>query len=253
MNRGKPAASKPNLRRPAKEAPSTRARTQLKRKAPEGDLNSIERDKVKVGLVSRFAGFYQGRPSEFVSEIQSKKEDLSHRWLDCQVRGSPDLALQEWVRRNRLPSVNPVLQLHVCAPARVPEVGIEDMFHGKEWPPAQDLDCKGNLLEVFRPRSSMSRVVRLGSGHGIRGVRLREERDRGREEDKKERARILRKRRRREGEKRGRRKKRRKQVKDMVNKSRWDWKGSSLDPAFKPPRIRLGKKRHSSASEGTAS
>ena len=104
MNRGQPAASKPNLRRPAKEAPSTRARTQPKRKArpraakknplescPEGDLNSIEWDRLKVGLVGRFAGSYQGRPSEFVGEIQSKKEDSSHRWLDCQVWGSPDL------------------------------------------------------------------------------------------------------------------------------------------------------------------
>ena len=266
--RKRPGAARAVLKRPAADLP--RGAEQTKRQSVprnkdvlEGEVSQLPWDLFKVGVVGRFCGTYQGQTSDFVGEIKSREEDSSDKWLRCKPWGSPSSSVSEWVKKEKTKGRLGLLKVQICRQSCVPEVGIEGLFHCKEVKlPAEDLEWKSNLLErggdtVLPGLASLAHEMGYGAVTPQR--REGEQETKGKQKKEKEAQ---------SGQsstssssqagkggkkerKRKRKRKQRRRVKEMEDKSKWTWKGTSLDPSFKPPKVSLSKPKATSSTEGT--
>ncbi|CAE7720218.1 unnamed protein product, partial [Symbiodinium microadriaticum] len=170
-------------------------------------------------------------------QVKSLINDQEGEWIQLSLTGSPDSALKEWRKRtseefyvNRKPlpkALDPTLE------------GLFDAHDVREVDPT--LEWKSNLVELMRQGDGLPGLEAVAQelGYG-RPTNIRETAAPPPREDKHE-----------EGF--GPKKIRgRARVRDMVKKSMWSWRGSSLDPGFKRPRIGLKRKREKSSSSGSS-
>ena len=167
-----------------------------------------------------------------------------------------------------------LLKVHLCGKSCVPEVGIEGQFHCKEVKrPAEEAEWKANLLDQG-DGAGLPGLAALAQQMGYEAVPHQR---RGREKEHKARKKKDKKKEKkneqqgadssqsttsssssrsgRKGKKdkrKARRRKRKRKVKEMEEASKWSWKGTSLDPSFKPPKVSLSKPKASSSTDGTA-
>lgn len=276
--RRRPAAAKPALRKPAAQRtrppPGPKKQTAGPNEPPQGEVDQLPWDSFKVGAASLFCGTYQGKPSDFVGEIKAREEDCNGRWLQCYPWGSPDAPLTNWVKAEREQGRSGLLKVHLCGKSCVPEVGIEGQFHCKEVKlPAEDVEWKANLLDQgdgagLPGLAALAQQMGYGATPQERRKRENEAKARKEKDNRKERrnegegadssqattssssSRSGRKGKKEKRKAKKRRKKRK--VKEMEEASRWSWKGTSLDPSFKPPKVSVSKPKASSSTDGTA-
>ncbi|CAE7698386.1 unnamed protein product, partial [Symbiodinium sp. KB8] len=235
--------------------PKTRVRSKAKAKAkanprarrgkstprPE-DLSgwkSLQEWTPVIGQQLHLRGTYQGESAECIGQVEGFVTDREGEWVKIKLTGSPHSNLQEWRRScqeeffvNRHPlltELDPRLQGLFCAQ------------EFREVDPA--LGWKSNLLDLQMGTGGLPGLaavahelgygVNPGGGHPpvpppVRPV--------GEEA-------LSPKTKRLKGKAR---------IKHMVKSSMWDWKGSSLDPVFRRPRIGLKRKREESESSDSS-
>ena len=192
-----------------------------------------------IGQQLHLRGTYQGESAECIGQVEGFVTDREGEWVKIKLTGSPHSNLQEWRRScqeeffvNRHPlltELDPRLQGLFCAQ------------EFREVDPA--LGWKSNLLDLQMGTGGLPGLaavahelgygVNPGGGHPpvpppVRSV--------GEEA-------LSPKTKRLKGNAR---------IKHMVKSSMWDWKGSSLDPVFRRPRIGLKRKREESESSDSS-
>ena len=205
---------------------------------PSSEWKPIKDFAIRVGQQLHLRGTYQGHPAECVGEVKSLIDDQEGEWIQLSLTGSPDAALKDWRKKtseefyvNRKPllkALDPLLEGLFCAH------DVREVDPTLEW--------KSNLVELMRQGEGLAGLEAIARDLGYThpaGVRAKatpppreDEREGEPDRPKKIRGRA--------------------RVRDMVKKSTWTWKGSSLDPAFKRPRIGLKRKRKRSSSSGSS-
>ena len=228
-----------------------------------------------IGLQLHLKGTYCNNPVEVVGEITARFEDSSGNYFKLQVCGSPHLHAQEYVHgaiRAGLAGELFIPEGVMKVPARKPE-----FFHPvlmKEPDPAlpwcrnlvvgsSPTPGEGDLGQLHQATEAMGfsqnpmpqappSAPRLGAGQPD----PLQDRDGGSVSSgessgvkKKKKKKRKRKKRKRSG---GPHRRTKERIKEMLVRSRWNWKGSSIDPMFKKPRLRV-KRDHGSSSRGSNS
>ena len=243
--RRRPAASRPRARSgevaaAAKANPRVRlpnrsaAPRKPKPKAKSGWI-PLQEFSASVGQQVHLKGTYKGTPAECVAQIQSLVHDSEGSWMKLALTGSPSPEIREW-KRQRLPSEEFYANQKPLAKTPSPELdGLFFVQEVKEVDP--DLEWKSNLVDLIRNGQGLAGlegVARdLGYGVGDLGPPLPEAKAPGLDQPKTLKGTA--------------------RVKAMVKDSMWSWRGSSLDPAFKRPKIGLKRNREASSSSSSAS
>ena len=194
----------------------------------------------QVGQQLHLKGTYKGIPAECVGEVEGLLDDREGQWMRLNLTGTLDAELQEWRRShsepfyaNRKPlpkELDPQLDGLFCA-REVREVDPR-------------LDWKSNLIDLVGNPEGLTGLAAVAEdlGYGVNpgGLGASPPPPAIRTEG--------------EAPERTKRLKGKARVKLMIRASKWDWRGSSLDPAFRRPRIGLKRKRErSSGSSSTSS
>ena len=224
-----------------------------------------------IGSQLRLKGTYCNNPVEVVGEITARFEDSSGNYLKLQVCGSPHLHVQEYVHgaiRAGLAGELFIQEGVMKVPARGPE-----FFHPvlmKE--PGRNLVVgssptpgEGDLGQLHQAAEAMGfsqnpmpqappSAPRLGAGQPD----PLQDRDGGSVSSgessgvKKKKKKRKKKKRKRSG---GPHRRTKERIKEMLVRSRWNWKGSSIDPMFRVKRDHGGSSSrgsNSSSSEDSA-
>ena len=155
------------------------------------------------------------------------------------LTGSPCNAIQDWKRSrqdeffaNRKPLVKAL------------DKALEGLFSAQEVKEVDPLlEWKSNLADLLKEKEALPGLAAVARelGYGaLSGEELRDTHPPGPAEP----LRITPKPKKLRG---------RARVKQMIKESCWDWKGSSLDPKFKRPRISLKRKKEGSSESGSSS
>ena len=170
-----------------------------------------------------------------MGEVENLLEDREGHWLTLRLTGTPHQSLSEWRKShndefyvNRKPLLKSV------------GAGVEGVFVATEFREVEpSLEWKSNCIDLSYPGEGLPdlRAVANELGYGLDGAgvgALDPGPPKGEAKSTK-----------------NKKLKGRARVREMVRKSAWDWKGSALDPEFRP-RIGLKRKRDCSGSSETS-
>ena len=259
-------AAKVVLRKPAAKLPvkkSPKLNNQLERpgilkksrggKSPkeaeiENPFLPFDSGAIWIGSQLHLKGTYCNNPVEVVGEITARFEDSSGNYLKLQVCGSPHLHVQEYVHG----AIRAGLAGELFIPEGVPGRGPE-FFHPvlmKEPDPA--LPWCRNLGSSPTPgEGDLGQLHQAAEAMGFSQNPMPQARpSSGESSGVKKRKKKKKKKRKRSG---GPRRRTKERIKEMLVRSRWNWKGSSIDPMFKKPRLRVKRDHGGSSSRGSNS
>ena len=193
----------------------------------------------QVGQQLHLKGTHRGVPAECVGEVEGLLDDREGQWMKLNLTGTLNAELQEWKRShsegfyaNRKPlaqDLDPQLDGLFC----VRELREVDPL----------LEWKSNLLNLVGSPGELDGLAAVAQdlGYGVNpgglgtsppppasrnegGVPERQKRLKGKA-----------------------------RIKSMIRASAWDWRGSSLDPAFRRPHIGVKRKRDRSSDSSSTS